>query len=66
MRYQTTIKPMSKLSNQAEAVLLSRFGEIREVEGGYLLPSRKGLEVWTISEVEAFAKNVHLQKYLRS
>ena len=57
---------MSKLSNQAEAVLLSRFGEIREVKGGYLLPSRKGLEVWSVSEVEAFAKNVHLQKYLRS
>jgi len=49
---------MSKLSNHAKAVLLSRFGEIREAEGGYFLPSRKGLEVWTISEVEAFAKNV--------
>ena len=57
---------MSKLSDSAKAVLLRQFGEIREVEGGYLLPSRKGLEVWTISEIEAFAKNVHLQKYLRS
>ena len=49
---------MSKLSNHAKAVLLSRFGEIREVAEGYLLPSRKGLEVWTISEVETFAQNV--------
>ena len=49
---------MSKLSNHAKAVLLSRFGEIREAEGGYFLPSRKGLEVWTISEIETFAQNV--------
>ena len=52
---------MSKLSNHAKAVLLSRFGEIREAEEGYLLPSRKGLQIWTVSEVETFAQNVGMK-----
>tara|TARA_R100000781_G_scaffold66257_1_gene41636 strand:+ start:123 stop:281 length:159 start_codon:yes stop_codon:yes gene_type:complete len=49
------------LSKFAQDVLVSRFGEIREVFGGCLLPSRNGLEKWTTKDVENFAHAVGIK-----
>ncbi len=49
------------LSKFAQDVLISRFGEVREVSGGCLLPFKNGLEKMTIKEVENFAHAVGIK-----
>ena len=50
------------LSTQAKEVLLSRFGEIRAKDNGYLLPTREGLTYFAVAEVEAFASAVGVMR----
>lgn len=57
----TTTNQM-ELSTQAREVLLSRFGEIRPKDNGYLLPTREGLTYFAAAEVEAFASAVGVMR----
>ena len=51
-----------ELSAQAKEVLLSRFGEIRAKDNGYLLPTREGLTYFAAAEVEAYASAVGVMR----
>jgi hypothetical protein len=50
------------LSAQAKEVLLSRFGEIRAKDNGYLLPTREGLTYFAVAEIEAYASAVGVMR----
>tara|TARA_R100000781_G_scaffold18778_1_gene14623 strand:- start:285 stop:479 length:195 start_codon:yes stop_codon:yes gene_type:complete len=55
-----------ELSTQAKEVLLSRHGEIRAKDNGYLLPTREGLVYFSVSEVEAYASATGLHRRIDS
>tara|TARA_R100000329_G_scaffold58572_1_gene52829 strand:+ start:234 stop:455 length:222 start_codon:yes stop_codon:yes gene_type:complete len=58
----TTTTNRMELSTQAREVLLSRFGEIRAKDNGYLLPTREGLTYFAAAEVEAYASAVGVMR----
>ena len=51
-----------ELSPHAQEVLLSRFGEIKPKDNGYLLPTREGLTYFSLREVEQFASAAGVKK----
>ena len=50
------------LTQHAREVLISRFGEIRPKDNGYMLPTRQGLTYFALREVEQFAAAVGIKK----